>query len=62
MPVTNWHLDVCKGKDNTMLQLLKGLSILPRMKHNSNEKLPSQTIQGLVYSQLQQTVSFPEYI
>lgn len=62
MPVTNWHLDVRKGKDNTMLQLLKGLSILHRMKHSSNKKLPSQTIQGLVYSQLQQTVSFPEYI
>lgn len=32
MPVTNWHLDVYKGKDNTMLQLLKGLSILYMMK------------------------------
>lgn len=61
MPVTNWHLDVHKGKDSAMLQLLKGLSILHRMKHNSN-KLPSQPIQGLVYSQVQQTVSFTEYI
>ena len=32
MPVTNWHLDVYKGKDNTMLHLLKGLSILYMMK------------------------------
>lgn len=62
MSVTNWHLYVHKGKDNTMFQLLKGLSISYMMKKIQTRSFLVGWHSACSSFNYSSPCSFPEYI